>query len=150
MNILLFKQRGFSYLDTLIALFILSIAIVPALQALQTGIKAATIHESLTQQHYSITQRLENVLAEPYINLLNAAQAANNKSTPSSYSDPANQADRILVYIALYDADTDPFIINDSNTDGDNNPFTGDTANLLWIKAIVQGTNISTETLIHR
>jgi len=55
-----------------------------------------------------------------------------------------------LVYLSLYDADANPFTITDPNTDSDNDPYTGTTANLLWLKVQTEGSNQALETLISR
>lgn len=144
------QQYGFSYLEVLVAMSILAVAIVPAMQSLQTGIQAAGIHESLDRQHYALLARMEVVLADSYKSLLNAAQTAGNAGTPSSYSDPVAQTDRVIVYVALYDADNDPFVIADPDNDGDANPYTGDTSNLLWIKVEVEGSSQNHATLLSR
>lgn len=143
-------QNGFSYMEVLVALFILSIAIVPAMEGIQTAIQGAGIHQQSSQQHYALIARMENIMAESYANLLAAAETATNATTASSYSDPAGQVDRILVYLSLYDADADPFTIADANTDLDNNIYTGETANLLWIKVELENTVFNFESLKQR
>ncbi len=144
------KLRGFSYVEVLVATFVLAVAIVPAMEALQSGIRAAAVHETLTQQHSAITTTMENMLSEPYGSLLSAAQTAGNANTPSSYSDPGGQADRVLVFIALYDADADPFTLIDPNNDGDSNLYTGDSSSLLWLRVAVEGTEQSLQSLLSR
>jgi prepilin-type N-terminal cleavage/methylation domain-containing protein len=143
-------QQGFTYLEVLITTLILAVAMVPALEALRTGVQGAATHQLIAQQQYAISSRMEEVLANAYGNLLAAAKVAGNQTTPSSYSDPSGQANRVLVYLALYDADANPFTITDANTDGDNDLYTGDTAKLLWLKAEMQNTPLSLETLLSR
>ena len=144
------KQYGFSYVEVLVAIFILAIAIVPAMEAIQTGIRGAGIHESLTRQHYALIKRMEEVQADSYINLLSSAQTAGNATAPSSYSDTAGQTDRVLVFLALYDADADPFTLVDPDNDGDGDVYTGDTSNLLWLSVALENSAQSMETLISR
>ena len=144
------RQQGFSYVEVLVALFIITIALAPAMQALQSGIQGAGIHQQTTQQYYALLARMENLMAESYGNLLAAAQSAGNAATASSYSDPAGQNNRIMVYLALYDADADPFIIADSNSDGDNNIYTGATADLLWLKVQLENSPYAFEGLKNR
>lgn len=143
-------QQGFSYVEVLIAVVILAVAMVPALDALRTGVQGADIHKTLARQHLAVNKRMEEVLANSFGNLLAAAKAAGNQTTPSSYSDPNGQAERVVVYMALYDADADPFTLVDSNADGDNDLYTGDTANLLWLKVQMENTPFSLETLVSR
>lgn len=144
------NQQGFSYLEVLVALFILVIAIVPAIEAIQSGIQGAGIHESLTRQHYALIKRMEEVRTDAFVNLLAAAKTAANATTPSSYSDPSGQAERLLVYLALYDADADPFTLVDPNNDGDNDLYTGDTSNLLWLKVEIENSAQNLQTLVNR
>jgi type II secretory pathway pseudopilin PulG len=144
------SQTGFSYVEVLVAMFILAIAIVPAMEAIQIGIQGAGIHQQTTQQHYALLTRMETVMAEAYGNLLTAAETAGNNSTASSFSDPAGQNDRLIVYLSLYDADANPFTVTDANTDGDNNIFTGDSADLLWIKVELENSSYAFDSLRQR
>lgn len=144
------RHHGFSYIEVLVAVFILAVAIVPAMEALQSGIQGAGIHESLTHQHYAVNKRMEELMAEPYGPLLSAAEAATNATTPTSFSDPAAPADRVVVLLSLYDADADPFIIADPNNDSDSDIYTGDTSNLLWIRVEIENTAVAVESLRNR
>ncbi len=143
-------QQGFSYVEVLVAMFILAIAIAPAMEAIQSGIQGAGIHEALIRQHYALIKRMEEIQAKPFADILSSAKIAGNGSSPSSYSDPAGQTERVLVFLALYDADTDPFTLIDPNTDADGNPYTGDTSNLLWLRIELENSAQSLETLISR
>jgi len=82
--------------------------------------------------------------------MLGAAQTAGNATIPGSFSDPAGQTDRVLVFLALYDADTDPFTLVDPNTDADGDIYTGETSNLLWLRVELENSAQSLETLISR
>jgi Tfp pilus assembly protein PilV len=144
------KEQGFSYVEVLVASALIAIALVPALKALQTGIMSSGIHQSLTTQHYQRLQTVEALQAEPYANLLAAAQIAANKTTATSYSDATGTNNRRVVYLALYDADADPFTLIDPNTDADNNLYTGSTANLLWVRVETEGAAQGIETLVSR
>ncbi len=144
------KQRAFSYLEVMAAMIILAISIIPAMQAIQTGIQGAGVHESLTRQHYALIKRMEEVLAEPYGNLLNAAKTAGSAATASSYSDTAGQFERVLVFLALYDADADPFTIVDPDNDGDGDVYSGDSSDLLWLRVELENNAQSMETLVSR
>ncbi len=145
------KQHGFSYLEVLIATFILAIAIVPAMEAIQSGIQGATVHESLARKHYALIKCMEEVKVKSYLDLLNAAQTAGNATTASSSFDAAcKQTEQVLVFLALYDADADPFTFVDPDNDGDANVFTGDTSNLLWLRVELENSALVLETLISR
>ena len=145
------QQQGFSYVEVLIASVLIAVALVPAMDALQSGMLSASVHQTLTRQYYLQVRKMEELQAEPFILLLAAAKTAANSSTAGTYSDAAGTADRNLVYIALYDADANPFTITDADKDADNDPYTGDTANLLWIKVMTEGGSTQgLETLISR
>jgi Tfp pilus assembly protein PilV len=144
------QQKGFSYVEVLVATTLIAIALVPAMNALQTGILSADVHQQLTEEYYVRLNKMEELQATPFSNLLAAAEVALNNTTATSHSDAAGTANRSLVYIALYDADADPFTVTDTNADGDNDPYTGNTANLLWVKVVTEGSAQGLETLISR
>ena len=144
------QQHGFSYLEALIATFLVAIALVPAMDALKSGLVSVDVHQELTAEHYARFEKMAELQATPFTNLLAAAKNAANNTIPSSYSDAAGANNRNLVYLALYDGDADPFTVTDVNADGDNDPYTGNTANLLWVKVMTEGSVQSLETLISR
>jgi type II secretory pathway pseudopilin PulG len=131
-------QAGFSYVEVLIATVIIAVSLAPAMEALQTGIAASTVTSSQTLDQYYLKAKLEEVLAQTYTNLDSAGLAAGSSTTPTSYSDVAGSARRRLVYISRYDGD---------NADGDNDPFTGTDAGLLWVSARIEGSATALETL---
>lgn len=143
-------QQGFSYIEVLVAMMLIAITLVPAMDALQTGILSADIHQTLAVEHYARLKKMEGLQTEPFTNLLTAAKAVANSTTATSYSDAVGIANRSLVYIALYDADANPFTITDANTDNDNDVYTGNTANLLWVKVVTENSAQGLETLISR
>lgn len=144
------RQHGFSYIEVLVAVTLISIALVPALDALSSGIMSADIHQLLTTQHYQRLSKMEQLQTEDFMDLLVSAKTAGNKTTASSYSDAVGTSNRRLVYLALYDADANPFTITDPNTDADNDPYTGSTSNLLWLRVETEGNPQALETLISR
>lgn len=144
------QQKGFSYVEVLVATTLIAIVLVPAMNALQTGILSAKVHKTLTTEQYARLKKIEELEAEPFTNLLTVAKSTASNIIDTSYSDAAGTTSRNLVYIALYDADADPFTITDSNADNDNDLYTGNTANLLWVKVITEGSAQGLETLISR
>jgi len=147
-------QCGFSYMEVMAATVIMAVALVPALNSLQTGVQGAAIHESMATDHYQLLAKSEAVLAEPFTSLLNAAAMAGDKTTPSNYSDAVGAPQRRLVYLSFYDAgnsdgDTNPFTIADANTDADNNPYTGTDVDidLLWLRVEIEASALAIETL---
>ena len=145
------RQSGLSYVEVLVATVLLAIVLVPAIQALHTGVLGADVHTSSVVEHYAALTRLEEVLAEPQSALVVAAAAAGDEKTPTGYSDGAGSPDRRIVYLALYDADNadgdgDVFTVPDPNLDGDNDPYTGYDG-VLWVRVEVEGSVTWLETL---
>jgi type II secretory pathway pseudopilin PulG len=131
-------QAGFSYVEVLIATVLIAVSLAPAMEALQTSIAAPTVTRSLTADQYHLKAKLEEVLAQSFVNLDNAGLTAGSPSTPTSYSDAAGSARRRLVFVSRYDGDND---------DADNDPFTGTDAGLLWVSARIEGSATVLETL---
>lgn len=145
------RQAGLTYVEVLVAATLLAIALVPAIEALRTGMLGAEVHATTASNHYAALSRMEEVLAEPHSLLLNAAGAAGDYKTPTGYSDAAGSDPRSLVYIGLYDADDadgdgNPFTVPDPNLDGDNDPYTG-YVGPLWLQVEIEGSVTILETL---
>lgn len=148
------RQAGLTYVEVLIAVALITIALVPAVDALYTGMLGSNVLGSRANEHYAALAKMEEVLAEPFSSLLSAAAAAGNESTSSSYSDAAGESARRLVYVALYDADNDDgddnvFTVTDANLDGDNDPYSG-YAGLLWLRTEIEGSATALESLVAR
>lgn len=145
------EQSGLTYIEVMIATVIVVIALVPAINALYTGMRGNDVYASTSAEHYSALAKMEALLAEPQSSLLTAAAAAGDRKTATSYSDASGSPARRLVFIGLYDADNadgddDVFTVPDPNVDGDNDPFTG-YAGLLWVNLEVEGSVTSLESL---
>jgi len=137
------RMAGFFYIEVLVAVALIALALVPAMDALIPGIAGSAIHEARAEDHYQLTGKLEQVLAEPVANLDIAAAAAGNPATPTSYSDDvATSAGRRIkrnVFLSRYDGD---------NADADNNPFTGTDEGLLWVRVTIAGSGAVIESLV--
>ena len=131
-------EAGFSYAEVLLAVAVLALALVPALDALQTAFTGAAVHEELLGRHLQLATRMEEVVAEPFSNLDEAAQAAGSETVASSYSDPAGP-ERILVFLSRYDGD---------NADTDDDPFSGTDEGLIWARVTMEGTLHELTTLV--
>lgn len=134
-------QAGLTLVEVLVSMVLLSILLIPAIQAIQTGVAGADVHEDVTTSHHRIASRLEEVLSEPFTDLADAATAAGSPTTASSYSEAAGPPARVLVFLSLYDGD---------NADADNNVFTGTDADLLWIRVQIENSVFSLETVAAR
>lgn len=146
------RQAGLTLVEVLVAAVLLMAMLVPAMEALRTGMLGNEVLHSTSGEHYAVLSRMEEVLAEPFGTLTSAAAAAGSESTPSSYSDAAGPPDRRLVYVALYDAtnadgDGNVFTVLDPDLDGDSNPYTGYT-DLLWVRVEVEGSITTLESLV--
>jgi Tfp pilus assembly protein PilE len=146
------RQSGLTLVEVLIASVLLMVVLVPAIEALHTGMLGNDVLQSTSSEHYAVLSEMEEVLAEPYGSLLGAAAAAGNETTPSSYSDAAGPPGRRLVYVALYDAsdadgDNNFFTVLDADLDGDNDPYTG-YDDLLWVRVEIDGSITYLESLV--
>lgn len=131
-------EAGLTLVEVLVSLALVAVVLVPAIQALQTGVTGAAVHGYVSTSHYRLTSRLEELLAEPFGNLSDAAIAAGTPTVASAYSEPAGPTGRLLVYLSFYDGD---------NADADGDPFTGTDPDLLWIRVDIEGSVQSLQTI---
>ena len=136
------RMAGIAYLEVLIATLLIMITLVPSLESLQPAIAVSTAHGIRTADHYQLVAKLEEVLAEPFGNLDQAASAAGNATTATYYSDTVTytsgrQVTR-NVFLSRYDGD---------NADADNDPFTGVDPGLLWVRVEIAGSLLSVEAM---
>ncbi len=123
----------------IIGTLILTVALLPALDALRAGILSAEIAESVTAAYVRLRDKTEVVLAEPFAALeLEEASAA---GAPSAYSDGLATPARRLVYLYRHDGD---------DADGDTDPSTGTDPDILRVRVLIEGTHHSAETLVSR
>jgi type II secretory pathway pseudopilin PulG len=137
------KQKGFSYVEVLVASFLLSISLIPALEALQPGIKGSTIHKHYIEDQYQLIAKMEELLITSFSELQTVAIDTANPDIATSYSDTVTFSNGRLisrnVYLSPYDAD---------NADLDDDPFTGTDDDLLWIKVTIEGTPHAVENIV--
>lgn len=117
------RRAGISQVEVLIAMVLIVTALVPAIDALRGGLDASRLYEDRVVDHYRLRGRMEEVLAESFSSL---EEAAEGSTTPSTFSDPATSANRVLVYVSRWDAD---------EADGDDDRFTGADDGILWVRA---------------
>jgi len=132
------KEYGLTLVEVLVTVVLLAILLVPAMRALQTAVVGAGVHGDVSSSHHRLTSRLEELLAEPFVDLSDAAIAAGAPATASSYSEAAGPSGRLLVYLSLYDGD---------NADADNDPFTGVDPGLLWIRVDIEDSVHTLQTI---
>lgn len=119
-------QAGISFVEVLTAVLIIAAVAVPVTDALRNAMFVSEQDSLATVNHYRLTGKMEEVLAQPFSIL--SAEAIDPPS-PTIYSDPANMTDRRIVYIRPYDGD---------NADGDNDPFTDTDDGLLWVSVEIE------------
>ncbi len=132
------RQQGLTLVEVLVATVLLAILLVPAINALQTGIVGAGVHADVTSNHYRLTSALEELLAEPFASLGDAATAAGAPTAITTYSEAAGTPGRLLVFLSFYDGD---------NADSDSDPFTGTEDDLLWLRVQIEGSTNALETI---
>ncbi len=132
-------MTGLTYVEVLIAIVLITMALVPAIDALHPAAQGSGIHRSHSARHYHLTAKLEEVLAESFSALDTEAMAINDPTVASSvHSDLVTAANRRLVFLSRYDAD---------NADADNDFFTGKDAGLIWLRIELAGTRHAIESL---
>lgn len=133
------QMAGFSYIEVLVATFLIAIVLIPAIESLQSGIQGSSVYALQVENHYRLTGKLEEVLAMPFTELEQEADAASGPTVViPAYSDSAGTDERRLVFLARYDGD---------NADSDNDPFTGTDSGLLWVRVEIEGSQEAIETL---
>jgi type II secretory pathway pseudopilin PulG len=137
-------SAGFSYAEVLLAVVLIAVCLAPALDALRTAVDSSDVQETGLVDRYALQAKMEEVLAEPFAALSDAATAAGSPTAPTTYSDTvpfATTDGRQItrqVYIWPYDGD---------NADSDDNPFTGTDPGLLYVKVQSNGALFALETL---
>jgi len=102
------SQRGFSCVEVLLSVVLLAVLLVPALEALQTGITGTQTAAQLAR-HQALRAKMELVLSKPFADLyaqtyLPGANTADWVSP--SLSDPSGTPNRRNVVLYRYDATT--------------------------------------------
>ena len=134
------KMLGLTYVEVLIAMVLIAVTLIPAMEALKPATLGMSIIETQTVRHYALTAMLEDVLAKPFNELDAEALAINDRTVASTtYSDLPATNDRRLVYLSRYDGD---------DADGNGNPFdSGMDEGLLWVRVEIEGTGQALESL---
>lgn len=137
------SMAGFSYVEVLVATVLIAVALVPAIEAFSPGTNGINFTESLVEDRYQLTAKLEQVLAAAFVDIDTAATAAGSPTIASSYSDtfiyPDGRQITRNVYLSRYDGD---------NADANNNPFDGIDVGLIWVRVEIDGASLRFESLI--
>ena len=132
------RQSGVSYVEVLIAVLLITIALVPMMEALQPGLQGSQLIRQQSERHFALKGKLESVLAEAFTDLDAAATAAGAATIATSYSDLGASVPHQL-FIWRYD-------IDDADNDGD--VFTGGESDLLWLRIASVDGSYSIQTLL--
>ena len=130
------RQSGLSYVEVLVAVIFLAVALVPMMNAFGPGIQGATEQRQTIETHYIVLGVLETVLAEPFTELDDAAAAAGAHTAATRYSDDTPIPYQVFIW--RYDSD---------DADDDNDRFTGGEDDLLWIKVETEDGRYALQTL---
>lgn len=106
--------RGLSYVEVMVAVVLLVVALVPATNALRVAVAGTAVHQSRSADHHRLRAKLEEVAAKPFTQLyaLTYAAGGNSASAVKTGLSDAAGADRRVVYLyrtdgsALSTADT--------------------------------------------
>jgi type II secretory pathway component PulJ len=123
-------QFGFSYIEVLVAIALIALTLVPAMQALQVSETVSATHAADLGTEQRLSARMEEMLARPYATLDGAAMAAGNAVTatlPAPYSDTAGTGTQPQILVTVY------------RYDGAN--ATGNDYGLLWVKVFIDGSH---------
>ena len=134
-------QKGFSYIEVIVATFLIAIAIVPALESINGALIGSETYQAISIQHYQLVNKIEDVLAQPYSALETAAITTASATVPTSYSDAGGAVNRRLVFLSGYDGD---------NADADDDVFTGVDDGLMWVRVEIEGSAQNFETVTSR
>ncbi len=132
------NQTGLTLVEVLVAIALLTVMLVPAINALTTSSQGAEVHRDTASSRFRLTSRLEELLAEPFMDLEAAATAAGSPQIATTYSEPAGVPGRLVVYLGTCDGD---------NADGDDDLFTGTDDGILWIRVAVENTVHDLQTI---
>jgi type II secretory pathway pseudopilin PulG len=110
------RYHGFSYLEILLSVILLFVLLVPALEALQSGI-AGGQNAPVAARQLALRDKMEQVLAKPFADLYSQTYVPGANTTSSvsaSLSDPTGAPDRRNVVLYRYDATTAALSANDT------------------------------------
>lgn len=102
------SQLGFTYIEIIITIAVITVSLVPIMDSIRTSTLSSEHHQSHVVQQWHNFGKMEEVLAEPFARLSEAAEeAGGNGTTPTNYSDDEDTDVRGLVYLSHYDVDGD-------------------------------------------
>jgi len=109
-------QRGYAYVEVLVSAVLVAVLLVPALQALQSGVAGAATATAASRQ-LRLRAKMEEVLATPFAKLYAETYMPGSNTVTSvsaAYSDYAGAVDRRVVVLYRYDATSRALSANDT------------------------------------
>ncbi len=110
-------QRGFTYAEALLSVVLLAVLLVPALQALQSGIAGGLSPATAAARQAQLRAKMEQVLATPFYDLYKETYAVGGNtanSVSAAYSDAVGTTERRVVVFYRYDAAANALSANDT------------------------------------
>lgn len=123
--------------EVLVATLLLSVSLVPAVNALRVSVLTTAANKVMQQEHFQLQRKLNFVLAQRFSDL--HKRAGVHTTHDLVLSDPVGTEGQALVYLSRFDAD---------NADGDDDPFTGKDPFLLWVRVELEGSDAYIEELV--
>src|ERR1700690_2127020 len=98
------KQPGFTYIEVMLSVVLLAVLLVPALQALQTGVNGGAT-PAMAAKPPTLSAKMEEVLSKPFYDLYAQTYVTGGNTTAVNvaYSDAAGANQRVVA-IYRYDA----------------------------------------------
>jgi len=108
------RQRGIAYVEVVLSVVLMLVLLVPALQALQTGIAGGQSPAAAVRQA-NLRAKMEEVLAKPFYDLYAQTYLAGGNTTAANaaYSDSSGSDPRVVV-LYRYDPTTNALSANDT------------------------------------
>ena len=104
-------QAGIYYAEVLLAVILLVILLVPAMQSLNASLMVNA--GDFAARNLQLSSKMEEVLSKPF-NELYAEASTSSTTTISTYSDSATTANRRIVVLYRYDINTNTLSSNDT------------------------------------
>ena len=92
---IIIRSYGFAYVEVLVAMMLLVIALVPAINALTDGVRGSTLEPA--RRHLILRNKMEEVLSKPFADLYAGTSASCSTPTTATYSDDSGNSDRRMV-----------------------------------------------------
>ena len=99
------RERGFTYIEVLLSVVLMVVLLVPAMEALQSGL-ANNQGPAVLNRQLKLREKMEMTLAKPFATLYAETYATGGNTTTSvssSLSDPAGADARRNVILYRYD-----------------------------------------------